>query len=369
MWQQLFANYPPSPRVGASLQVANNGKTLVLFGGASHEEGPNNDVFFLDLVQMMWKRMDFKGVSPVDLPSPRYDHCSALFTVENKEKMVIFGGAGEDGPTNDVWIYDIGSNSWTKLDPTGPAPQGRTIQSIGKLHEDDSKGQTRLYLFGGGESGDTPVQDADVYCFDLKLSKWIKVFTADNKESKGPAPRLGHTFIACNHLIYMFGGMSGSTFYHDTWVFDTKTNKWHELETKGVAPSPRSGHSASILDGKKLCIFGGMNQGENNVEIMDDVQVLDLESLTWDTVDHSVAAPPGPPGARLDCAACNFKVTNVHNLNEQFQLALSEKSTEGSSLSSSVMLLFGGMDLSGMFNELFLFDVEPSFSPKAFISI
>ncbi len=60
-----------------------------------------------------------------------------------------------------------GSNSWTKLDPTGPAPQGRTIQSIGKVHTDDSKGQTRLYLFGGGESGDTPVQDADVYCLDL----------------------------------------------------------------------------------------------------------------------------------------------------------------------------------------------------------
>lgn len=52
--------------------------------------------------------MDFKGVSPVDLPSPRYDHCSALVTMDKKEKLLIFGGAGEDGPTNDVWLYDIG---------------------------------------------------------------------------------------------------------------------------------------------------------------------------------------------------------------------------------------------------------------------
>lgn len=63
-------------------------------------------------------------------------------------------------------------------------------------------------------------------------------------------------------------------------------------------------------------------------------------------MDHSVAAPPGPPGARLDCGACNFAITNVHSSNEQIKLALSGKATSDE-LNGNAMLLFGGMDLSG----------------------
>ena len=53
-----------------------------------------------------------------------------------------------------------------------------------------------------------------------------------------------------------FGGTDCQYHYNDTWVFDTNTRVWTELNCIGFIPSPREGHAASIVD-DVIYVFGG----------------------------------------------------------------------------------------------------------------
>jgi N-acetylneuraminic acid mutarotase len=55
---------------------------------------------------------------------------------------------------------------------------------------------------------------------------------------------------------HSFGGTDGSYHYNDTWMFDTQTRKWTELECIGYIPAPREGHAASLVD-DVMYVFGG----------------------------------------------------------------------------------------------------------------
>ena len=60
-----------------------------------------------------------------------------------------------------------------------------------------------------------------------------------------------------SHPTYVrFGGTDCQYHYNDTWVFDTTTRTWQELNCIGFIPSPREGHAASIVD-DVIYVFGG----------------------------------------------------------------------------------------------------------------
>lgn len=53
-----------------------------------------------------------------------------------------------------------------------------------------------------------------------------------------------------------FGGTDCQYHYNDTWVFDTNTRTWSELNCIGFIPSPREGHAAALVD-DVIYVFGG----------------------------------------------------------------------------------------------------------------
>lgn len=53
-----------------------------------------------------------------------------------------------------------------------------------------------------------------------------------------------------------FGGTDCQYHYNDTWVFDTNTRIWSELNCIGFIPSPREGHAAALVD-DVVYVFGG----------------------------------------------------------------------------------------------------------------
>jgi Galactose oxidase, central domain len=74
----------PSPRAGHSLCYNGEQKQLILFGGASHEDGLNNDTFLFDLTTKSWEKVKL----PAHCPSPRYEHaCISL----PGEMLIMFG--------------------------------------------------------------------------------------------------------------------------------------------------------------------------------------------------------------------------------------------------------------------------------------
>jgi len=66
---------------------------------------------------------------------------------------------------------------------------------------------------------------------------------------------LPYTHIAADSPS-SFGGTDGQYHYNDTWAFDLNTRVWSELNCIGFIPSPREGHSASIVD-DVIYVFGG----------------------------------------------------------------------------------------------------------------
>jgi hypothetical protein len=53
-----------------------------------------------------------------------------------------------------------------------------------------------------------------------------------------------------------FGGADSRYHYNDTWLFESSTRKWTELQCTGDIPSPRDGHAAAVVD-NVVYIFGG----------------------------------------------------------------------------------------------------------------
>ena len=102
----------PSPRVGHSL-CAYNGD-LILFGGASYEEGFSNELWRYSLANNSWENCTSKTKSKVSgdtdtskllFPEPRYEHSCQIV---NEKFMLIIGGNGNGGLLNDVWVLDLG---------------------------------------------------------------------------------------------------------------------------------------------------------------------------------------------------------------------------------------------------------------------
>jgi N-acetylneuraminic acid mutarotase len=97
-----------------------------------------------------------------------------------------------------------------------------------------------------------------------------------------PSPRGGHTTVAIDQKIYVFGGSAFNKqttltkefpltiVSEDLYVYDTSNNTWTRVTTKGNPPSPRYAHSVTRV-GKKLVFFGGFN----GTRYLDDMYIFD----------------------------------------------------------------------------------------------
>lgn len=136
-----------SPRCGHSLNALDSdSKTFILFGGASHEEGPLNDCWIIDTVDFKCEQVNSDDA--IIRPSPRYEHCVTAFNND----LLIFGGAGLNGELfNDLWKFDTVKRRFVKLDcsKSFQLPAGRTLQ-YACVVANRQTGKQRLFLWSGG---------------------------------------------------------------------------------------------------------------------------------------------------------------------------------------------------------------------------
>jgi hypothetical protein len=59
------------------------------------------------------------------------------------------------------------------------------------------------------------------------------------------SPPSGRTFA--NYLL-IFGGGDDRRLYNDLYMLNTDTQQWFRVEAKGEPPSPRWGHTATLID-------------------------------------------------------------------------------------------------------------------------
>ncbi|KAL9651198.1 hypothetical protein ABK040_008269 [Willaertia magna] len=130
----------------------------------------------------------------------------------------------------------------------------------------------RIFLFGG--ITDTGDLQNDTYTLDVEEFKWSLCYCG--VESK-PSPRFGHsaTLLEPSYMI-VFGGKGGDNLYfNDLYLFNTESLEWSQVEIEN-APMPRAYHTMTQCK-DNLILFGGLNEKGS----LNDLHILNIERSTW----------------------------------------------------------------------------------------
>ncbi|XAR52617.1 hypothetical protein NMG60_11020771 [Bertholletia excelsa] len=232
--------------------------------------------------------------------------------LETQDKDVVHEGLGS------VNVYD----QWIAPQVSGPRPKARYEHGAAVIDD-------KMYIFGGNHNG-RYLNDLQV--LDLRNWVWSRVelkAEALSLESPSPAPVppcAGHSLIpwGINKLLAVAGHTKDPSETMQVKVFDLQTCTWSTLKTYGKPPVSRGGQSVTLV-GSSLVIFGGEDAKRS---LLNDLHILDLETMTWDEIDTLVV----PPSPRSDHAAA------VH--------------------AERYLLIFGGGSHASCFNDLHVLDLQ-----------
>jgi len=167
----------PDPRYGHS--AVRGGMGMMVFGGKNNGEF-FNDCWELDLQENKWTEIPVTG----NKPPARWQHTAVWKWGEQGGEMIIFGGEDEDEkPLDDVWLLHTPGPGepnyrWERIYPIGDLPSGRRGHAAAL--SGGPEGQ-QMFIFGGsGEKGD--INDVYVFFKDEEVEKSLeeKPFNAPN---------------------------------------------------------------------------------------------------------------------------------------------------------------------------------------------
>lgn len=226
-------------------------------GGQYRSGGYVSDLWVYDPATNTWAKL---ASGPYD----RYGHHAVAY----RGKMYVHGGwgfmAGVSGSTttNTLYVYDPVLNTWSQL-ASGPYCYAGSMVVIGD----------KFYLYGGhgNAPGYSNTYLPSLYEYDVATNKWKQLTSAPN-------PRMGHSAVVMNGLMYVFGGTRGAGYYNDLYVYDPATDKWTQL---GTGATQRHEHVAVAI-GSKMYIYGGEQASANNADrYMRDLWVYDATANSW----------------------------------------------------------------------------------------
>ncbi|XP_019423018.1 PREDICTED: acyl-CoA-binding domain-containing protein 4-like isoform X7 [Lupinus angustifolius] len=188
-----------------------------------------------------------------------------------QDKDVVVEGFGS------VVVYD----EWIASPVSGQRPKARYEHGAAVV-------QDKLYLYGGNHNGRYL---SDLHVLDLRSLAWSKIEAKAGAESSVTlSPCAGHSLIPWeNKLLSVAGHTKDPSEVIQVKVFDLQTSTWSDLKTYGKAPVSRGGQSVNLV-GSSLIVFGGQDAKRT---LLNDLHILDLETLTWDEID-AVGVPPSP---------------------------------------------------------------------------
>ena len=159
---------------------------------------------------------------------------------------------------------------WTRIGVDGPSAREDHSWTI------DGDGET-TYLFGG-RTADGPSNELwafDLAAFDLNDGAWTRL----QPTGEPPAPRFGHTatWVDDVGLVVWSGQGRGSEFFDDLWVFEPAANSWRQLPSLGAVPSARYGSCASLGPDSELWI----SHGFTDTGRFSDTRSYEFATGTW----------------------------------------------------------------------------------------
>lgn len=193
-----------------------------------------------------------------------------------------------------------------------------------------------------------------------------------------PGARFEGSIVACDTMIYLFGGGNTQSFTSDIFTYDTETGLWTLLPAEGSPPKGRCAHNLCISDDKTLIIHGGYD----GTKRLSDTRTFKIESMEW--IDAPLTRSPSFPGKRAAHVAVLIgnhmhvhggfngkkRLNDVSMMNLEtgtwhspcvFGSGPSGRSYHAACVMEKTMVMFGGFDGIQRSNELFVLqEVLPS---------
>ncbi|XP_028084821.1 acyl-CoA-binding domain-containing protein 4-like [Camellia sinensis] len=205
-------------------------------------------------------------------PKARYEHGAAIID----DKMYIFGGNHNGRYLNDLQVLDLRSWSWSRLEIKTAAD---SVESPSLVSVPPCAGhslipwRTDKLLSIGGHTKDAS-ETMQVKVFDLRTYTWSTLKTY----GKPPVSRGGQSVTLVGLSLVIFGGQDAKrSLLNDLHILDLETLTWDEIDAVGMPPSPRSDHAAAVHAERYLLIFGG----GSHATCFNDLHVLDLQAMEW----------------------------------------------------------------------------------------
>lgn len=255
-WGRAFANgTPPAPRYHHSAVVHES--SMFVFGGYTGDIHSNsnltnkNDLFEYKFQTGQWLEWKYVGKTPV----PRSAHGCAVYD----GKLWIFAGYDGNARLNDMWTISLepGSvRSWEEVDQFGECPPTCCNFPVAVARES-------MFVFSG-QSGAKITNS--LYQFHFRDRCWTRISTEHILRGAPPPPtrRYGHTMVAFDRHLYVFGGAADSTLPNDLHCYDLDTQTWSVVNVAcdSQVPSGRLFHASAVI-GDAMYVFGGTV--DNNV--------------------------------------------------------------------------------------------------------
>ncbi|XP_071725512.1 acyl-CoA-binding domain-containing protein 4-like [Rutidosis leptorrhynchoides] len=202
-------------------------------------------------------------------PRPKPRYEHAAAVID--DKMYIFGGNHNGRYLNDLQTLDLRNWTWSKVEVKANPEAPLTVTSCAGHSLIPWEGNKLLSIAGHSKD---PSEVVNVKAFDLQTYTWSTMKTY----GKPPISRGGQSVTLVGSTLVIFGGQDGNrTLLNDLHILDLETMTWDEIDTLGVSPSPRSDHAAAVHAERYLLIFGG----GTHATCFNDLHVLDLKTMEW----------------------------------------------------------------------------------------
>ncbi|XP_021719707.1 tRNA wybutosine-synthesizing protein 2/3/4-like [Chenopodium quinoa] len=139
-----------------------------------------------------------------------------------------------------------------------------------------------ILIYGGFGGIGRHARRSDFLLLDLSSGR---LSVLDVKGS--PSPRMGHTSSLVGGSMIVIGGRADPTnILDELWIFDIMKAEWKLVGNTGDVFAPRHRHAAAVV-GSNIYIFGGLN----NNTLYSSLAVLDVDTLKWKEVQASGELP------------------------------------------------------------------------------
>lgn len=216
-WQPAVSpNGGPPPHSASSMAYIQSTGRMILFGGYNGQL--MGDTWEYTPPGMSdqspgWRKLALSGPDPREGGALTYD--------ASRDRVVLFGGDGAQGPLGDTWEYTPGAG-WSQTANSGPLARSYSAMTY------DS--QRRKVVLFGGSSNAGPLNDLWEYTAD---GGWTQVTLATSSTQPLGRAKAGITYDGKRGRILIYSGR-GYGQLSDLWQY-TPDQGWTQQPTGGAA--------------------------------------------------------------------------------------------------------------------------------------